>query len=59
MDDLKKFVTKYQNGDVIYKKGDIQTEFFIINSGKVQLRGGETDFSSVPCPREIFSAKNR
>lgn len=44
MDDLKKFVTKYQNGDVIYKKGDIQTEFFIINSGKVQLKGGETDF---------------
>jgi CRP-like cAMP-binding protein len=38
MDALKKFITKYAAGDVIYKKGDIQTDFFIINKGKVQLK---------------------
>jgi len=38
MDALKKFISKYSAGDVIYKKGDIQTDFFIINKGKVQLK---------------------
>ncbi len=38
MDALKKFISKYAAGDVIYKKGDIQTDFFIINKGKVQLK---------------------
>lgn len=38
MDVLKKFISKYAAGDVIYKKGDIQTDFFIINKGKVQLK---------------------
>jgi CRP-like cAMP-binding protein len=38
MDALKKFITKYAAGDVIYKKGDIQSDFFIINKGKVQLK---------------------
>lgn len=38
MDVLKKFISKYAAGDVLYKKGDIQTDFFIINKGKVQLK---------------------
>jgi len=38
MDALKKFVSKYAAGDIVYKKGDIQTDFFIINKGKVQLK---------------------
>jgi CRP-like cAMP-binding protein len=38
MDALKKFISKYAAGDIIYKKGDIQSDFFIINKGKVQLK---------------------
>jgi len=38
MDTLKKFITRYKAGDVIYKKGDIQTDFYILNKGKVQLK---------------------
>ncbi len=38
MDALKKFISKYAAGDVVYKKGDIQSDFFIINKGKVQLK---------------------
>jgi CRP-like cAMP-binding protein len=38
MDALKKFISKYAAGDIIYKKDDIQTDFFIINKGKVQLK---------------------
>jgi len=38
MDTLKKFITHYKAGDIIYKKGDIQTDFYILNKGKVQLK---------------------
>lgn len=38
MDLLKKFITKYKAGDIIYQKGDNQTDFFIINKGKIQLK---------------------
>jgi CRP-like cAMP-binding protein len=41
MDTLKKFISKYKTGDVIYKKGDIQTDFYIINKGKVQLKNDD------------------
>jgi len=41
MDVLKKFITKYKAGTVIYQKGDAQTDFFIINKGKVQLKSNE------------------
>ena len=41
MDVMKKFITKYGAGAIIYKKGDIQTEFFIINKGKIQLKNDE------------------
>jgi CRP-like cAMP-binding protein len=43
MEALKKFITKYSAGDVIYKKGDIQTDFYIINKGKVQLKNDENN----------------
>ena len=38
MDTLKKFITHYKAGDIIYKRGDIQTDFYILNKGKVQLK---------------------
>jgi CRP-like cAMP-binding protein len=38
MDALKKFISKYAAGAIVYKKGDIQSDFFIINKGKVQLK---------------------
>jgi len=38
MDTLKKFLTHYKAGDIIYKNGDIQTDFYILNKGKVQLK---------------------
>ncbi|MEI6614503.1 MAG: cyclic nucleotide-binding domain-containing protein [Chrysiogenales bacterium] len=41
MDVLKKFITKYGAGAIIYQKGDIQTDFFIINKGKIQLKNDE------------------
>jgi CRP-like cAMP-binding protein len=43
MDTMKKFITKYKAGAIIYKKGDIQTDFYIINKGKVQLKNDEND----------------
>jgi CRP-like cAMP-binding protein len=41
MDTLKKFITKYSAGTIVYKKGDIQTDFYIINKGKIQLKNDE------------------
>jgi CRP-like cAMP-binding protein len=37
-DVFKKFVTQYKEGDVLYKKGDEQNHFYIINKGKVHLK---------------------
>ncbi|MCP5108539.1 MAG: cyclic nucleotide-binding domain-containing protein [bacterium] len=37
MDGFKKFITHYNADDTIYKRGDIQTDFYIINKGKVEL----------------------
>jgi CRP-like cAMP-binding protein len=42
MDALKKFITIYRAGTVIYRKGDMQTDFYIINKGKIQLKNDET-----------------
>lgn len=42
-DGFKKFVTQYKKDDVIYKKGDDQVHFFIINKGKVHIKVDETD----------------
>ena len=42
-DGFKKFVTQYKKDDVIYKKGDDQVHFYIINKGKVHIKVDETD----------------
>lgn len=39
MDNFKKFLTHYKPGEIIFNRGDLQSDFFIINSGKIQLRG--------------------
>ncbi|HSQ34453.1 MAG TPA: cyclic nucleotide-binding domain-containing protein [Candidatus Binatia bacterium] len=38
---MKKFITKYKAGTIVYQKGDMQTDFFIVNKGKVQLKNEE------------------
>jgi len=38
MDIAKKYIKHFKTGDVIYEKGDLQTDFYIINKGKVQLK---------------------
>ena len=43
VDVFKKFVTQYKKGDTIYKKGEDQLHFFIINKGKVQIKLDEGD----------------
>lgn len=46
MDGFKKFITSYKNGDTVYKTGDDQSAFYIINKGRVLVR-------SVHPPREL------
>lgn len=46
MDGFKKFITSYKNGETVYKAGDDQSAFFIINKGRVLVR-------SVTPPREL------
>ena len=43
MDGFKKFVTHYKKSDTLYKVGDTQGDFYIINKGKVQLKIAEND----------------
>lgn len=38
MDGFKKFITHYKKDETIYKKGDIQADFYIINKGKISLK---------------------
>jgi CRP-like cAMP-binding protein len=38
MDGFKKFITHYKKNDTIYKTGDLQGDFYIINKGKIQLK---------------------
>lgn len=54
MDGFKKFITPFKNGDVIYKKGDIQADFFIINKGKVQLKVGNDEMAVVTLSKGDF-----
>jgi CRP-like cAMP-binding protein len=42
-DVFKKFVSKYTEGDILYKKGEEQEHFYILNSGKVQLKLDDND----------------
>lgn len=41
MEGFNKFITKFKKGDIVYNEGDIQTDFYIINKGKVQLKTEE------------------
>lgn len=54
MDGFKKFITPFKNGDIIYKKGDIQADFFIINKGKVQLKVGNDEMAVVTLSKGDF-----
>ncbi len=38
MDGFKKFITSYKTSDIIYKSGEEQAAFFIINKGRVLVR---------------------
>jgi CRP-like cAMP-binding protein len=42
-DGFKKFVTHFKKNETIYKKGDEQDYFFIINKGKVHLKMDDSD----------------
>ncbi|MGE5341565.1 MAG: cyclic nucleotide-binding domain-containing protein [Candidatus Omnitrophota bacterium] len=40
-DVFKKFVIGYKKGDIIYRKNDEQTHFYIINAGKIHIKTDE------------------
>ncbi len=54
MDNFKKFITRFNPGDVVYKRGDIQTDFYILNRGKVQVKAGGTDWVCVTLGKGDF-----
>lgn len=54
MEGFKKFVSKYKKGDVIYSEGDIQTDFYIINKGKVQLKTEENQLILISLSKGQF-----
>lgn len=41
MKGFKKYLIQCKKGDILYKKGEEQANFFIINKGKVQLRNDD------------------
>ena len=38
MEGFKKFITSFKKSETIYEKGASQSDFYIINKGKVQLK---------------------
>jgi CRP-like cAMP-binding protein len=42
-DVFKKYVTQFKKGEIIYKKDEEQSHFYIINKGKVQLKIDDED----------------
>jgi CRP-like cAMP-binding protein len=40
-DVLKKFMTPYKKGDIIYHKDEVQENFYILNKGSIQLKVGD------------------
>ena len=54
MDNFRKFITRYNSGDVVYKRGDIQTDFYILNRGKVQVKAGDGDWVCVTLGKGDF-----
>jgi len=43
MKGFDKFLTDFKKGDIIYKQGDMQPNFYIINSGKVNIKDDESN----------------
>jgi CRP-like cAMP-binding protein len=43
MEGVKKFLSQYKKGDTVYRQGETQTDFYIINKGKVQLKVEPTE----------------
>ena len=54
MDGFKKFITHFKKDETIYKKGDEQTDFYIINKGKVQLKLTDQDLAVVTLSKGDF-----
>ncbi|MCP4217113.1 MAG: cyclic nucleotide-binding domain-containing protein [bacterium] len=54
MDGFKKFITHYKQNEVIYKKGEDQADFYIINKGKVQLKVYNDELSVVTLSKGDF-----
>ena len=54
MDGFKKFITHYKKDETIYKKGDIQADFYIINKGKLQLKLDDADAAVVTLSKGDF-----
>jgi len=40
---FKKYLVQYKKGDVVYKIGEEQSHFFILNKGKIQVKYGDND----------------
>jgi len=53
-DVFKKFVTHYMKNDVVYKQGEEQSHFYIINNGKVLLKLDEGDVILVSLSKGDF-----
>jgi CRP-like cAMP-binding protein len=47
MKGFKKYLFQYKKGDTIYAKGEAQSNFFIINKGKVQLKNDDLILTSL------------
>lgn len=54
MDGFKKYITHYKKGETIYKKGDLQVAFYIINKGKAQLKLNGDDLPVVSLSKGDF-----
>ena len=48
MEGFKKFLFHYKKGDIIYREGDEQSDFFIINKGRIQLKLDRNDLILLP-----------
>ncbi|MCP4150232.1 MAG: cyclic nucleotide-binding domain-containing protein [bacterium] len=54
MDGFKKFITHYKKSEIVYKKGDDQSDFYIINKGKVQLKTADDELPLVTLSKGDF-----
>jgi len=54
LDGVKKYITNYKKGEVIYSKDDSQENFYILNKGKINLKLGEEDVILVSLEKGDF-----